>query len=221
MIYKQCGNTKYIARLNESVCMKHESNQPHFMQQTSWLSWKWYAQWQESGGSRQPGHVVSFRLVGTNDQMSKQGRGDVDILTWKPWSTSIIHPGEGEKRRRKIKAGREDTTRIRKPALQSTLSPTKQYNKLNWQSVTKHKGKGLPPTNMPCRHSGRAQVGLHLHSFLTSALEGGVWKCNTPTALPPTVEKGGSRQLHKRKNILLSPGFEPWNVQPVASCCTD
>jgi hypothetical protein len=105
---------------------------------------------------------------------------------------------DGEKRSKKIKAGRKETTRIRRLTVQPTLSPTRQYNKHNWPSITKQKGKGLPPTNMPCRHRGRAQVGLESSSFLTSALRGVGWQSHTPTALPPTLQNGRSRQLYKR-----------------------
>jgi len=72
-------------------------------------------------------------------------------------------------------------------------------------------------------------VEVQLNSFLTSALEGGVWSASRPGRLYPhkdplpIVQEAGwaPEPVWIGAENLASPGFNPRTFQPVASRCSD
>jgi hypothetical protein len=97
----------------------------------------------------------------------------------------------------------------------------------HWPRETKYIKVKVSPFNMSCRHRGRPTALLILN--LGAKRRG--WQRHTPAALTPgrrpVVQKAGwaqccqSRRLWKTEHLWPPPGFEPWNVQPVASRYTD
>jgi len=76
-------------------------------------------------------------------------------------------------------------------------------------------------------------VEVQLVSFLTMFLEVGEWSTSCPSIftcgkgpwypsyLRLSATQSQFRQVRRRENLLSPLGFEPWTVQPKASCCTD
>jgi hypothetical protein len=66
-------------------------------------------------------------------------------------------------------------------------------------------------------------VGLYLHAFLTSALDGGEWSASRPSRFSPRKEslvpigpQSWSGRSGEEKNSHPLPGLEPSIIQPVA-----
>ena len=73
-------------------------------------------------------------------------------------------------------------------------------------------------------------VEVYLYSFTTTALEGGEGSAYAPAALYPRERPGAhctegwvgpQGQIGQVRKISTPPGFDPGNVQPVASRYTD
>lgn len=72
-----------------------------------------------------------------------------------------------------------------------------------------------------------------VYPFSNLVLEESGWSAPCPGCFPPGKEfqyplqrrlgrpQGWYELIGRRENLLSPPGFEPWTIQSVASCCID